>query len=119
MSESGAGDTSSDNNDVNVAVATRGSAFSGGGGDIFRAASGIGLRRMATVLPRESEIAKRDEAEHGAYDPSEHVGVHHCDEPLGYDDDVEVFSLSLSLSLFLFLALVSLSAWLATTRIWI
>lgn len=115
MSESGAGDTSSDNNDVNVAVATRGSAFSGGGGDIFRAASGIGLRRMATVLPRESEIAKRDEAEHGAYDPSEHVQVHHCDEPLGHDDNGAM----LSLSLFLFLAPVSLFASLAATRIWI
>jgi len=93
VSQSGAGDASSDNYDVNFAFALRRSAFSGGSGDVFGAQSGIGLRRCATFLPCENEIANHKYAQRGAYDPSKHVRVQHFEEPHAHGDDGAVFSL--------------------------
>lgn len=99
MSESRASDTCSNNDDVNVAVAVEGSAFSGGGCDVLRARS-RGSGRSGIFLPYENQIVERNEAQHGAYDASKRVGVPHFEEPLRNGDDGAVCCVP-SLSLYI------------------
>lgn len=82
MSESGASDTSSDDNDVNVGVAVEGSAFTGGGCDVLRGLSGGGGIGGGRSGPWENQIVESNEGEHGANGPSEHVRVHHFERNL-------------------------------------
>lgn len=78
VSESGAGDTSTDNDDINVAVWIKRSAFSGGGCNVL---SGGGCC-IGMVFTREKEIVECSEGDEGACDPPETVGVDHFERKL-------------------------------------
>lgn len=76
VSQSGASNTSSNDDDVNVTIAGSGSAFSASGGYAFHALR-RGLRGNDTVLPGKNHIVERNEAEHRAKDPNKRVLICH------------------------------------------
>jgi len=78
VSESRAGDTGTDNDDINVAVWIKRSAFSGSGGNVLGGCCiGIGM-----VFTREKEIVECSEGDEGACDPPESIGVYHFERKL-------------------------------------
>lgn len=89
VSQSRASNTSSDDDDVDLAVVGSGSAFSRSGGYTLHA-----LRRRLggndAVFPGKNQTVEGNEAEHRAEDPTEralicHIGMQ-IQLPRGYDD---------------------------------
>jgi len=70
VGESRAGDTGTDNDDIDVAVWIQRSAFSGSGGNVLGGCIGM-------VFTREKEIVECSEGDEGACEPPESIGVDH------------------------------------------